>query len=131
MSAVLHRIEALPGQGRYAVTFRRPDGAEQAAVAQVGDSGVTVAESSLPSGWTTGSDAAQATFAAVAAVHEARRAAVGDTATLRDVEGGWDVGLGNIVLGKAGIPACTAHGDLIADGDVWTCPECGARAVFS
>ena len=32
MDAVLHRIEALPGAGRYAVTFRCADGSEQTAV---------------------------------------------------------------------------------------------------
>lgn len=133
---MLHRIEALAGEGRYALTFRRPDGSEQAAVAQIDgaddavDAGaVAIAESALPPGWTAGSPAALATVEAVAAVHRARRALAPDAASLRDVDGGWDVGLGNVVL-TDGVPTCTAHGAMTQSDDVWVCAECGARAAY-
>ena len=94
VAAVLHRIEALPGAGRYAVTFRRDDGGEQTAVVDVARSEIRVAEASLPTGWTRDSDAFRATADAVRAVHRARSAGPASS-TLIDVEGGWDVGLGN------------------------------------
>ncbi|GAB2465431.1 hypothetical protein [Jatrophihabitans fulvus] len=125
----LHRIEALPGEGRYAVGFRRADGGEQSAVAQLDASGaVHLAESALPAGLPV--TAVSATVAAVAAFDAARRAATPSGAVLRDVEGGWDVGLGNVVLGASGRPECTAHGELVDEGGVWVCAECGARALL-
>ena len=129
MDALVHRIEALPGDGRFALAFRRADGAEQTAVAQVSGSTVTVAESSLPVGWTLGSDPFDAVARAVLALHESRRP-VGAGVTLRDVDGGWDVGLGNVVPDAQGLPECTAHGTMTAENDVWLCAECGARAAL-
>ena len=126
MDAVLHRIEALPGAGRYAVTFKNGDGTEQTAVMHVADESVEVAEASLPIGWTRDSDEFAGTAAAVRAVDAARRVAP-SASTLSDVDGGWDVMLGNVVL-TAGTPTCTAHGALLGDGAVWTCAECGAQA---
>jgi hypothetical protein len=129
VDAVLHRIEALPGQGRYAVTFVRPDGGEQTATMQVGDGGVEVAEASLPNGWTRGTDAYRASADAVLAFAAARAHAAA-VPTLRDVAGGWDVSLGNVVLGPAGTPVCTAHGEMPQAGDAFTCPECGAQSLL-
>ncbi len=129
MDAVLHRIEALPGAGRYAVTFRNPDGSEQTAVMHVDGDDIDVAEASLPPTWSRASDAFLACAAAVVAVHVARRSVTGGAA-LRDVEGGWDVMLGNVVL-TAASPACTAHGPMTESGGVWTCSECGAQALLS
>jgi hypothetical protein len=130
VGAALHRIEALPGAGRYAVTFRRDDGGEQTAVVDVTGDGVHVAEANLPSEWTLESDAFRAIADAVRAVHQAR-AAVPAATTLTDVAGGWDVGLGNVVLSASGVPACTAHGEMVAAGDVYECTECGARAALA
>ena len=127
--AALFRIEALPGDRRYAVSFERPDGSEQTAVVHLGDEGVAVAEASLPAGWTRDSRAWAATAAAVAAFDEARRHAPAAPA-LRDVEGGWDVSLGNVVMGKSGVPTCTAHGEMTVSGSEFLCPECYARAVL-
>jgi hypothetical protein len=127
VDAVLHRIEALAGTGRYAVTFRRTDGSEQTAVVEADDDDVTVAEASLPAGWTRTSAAWQATAAAVLAVHLARDTGP-QRSVLRDVDGGWDVGLGNVVLGEGGAPTCIAHGEMTAAAGVWICAECGARA---
>jgi hypothetical protein len=129
MGAVLHRIEALPGDGRYAVTFRRADSSEQTAIVDLSDAKVSVAEASLPTGWTTASDLFAATAAAVRTFDEARRTSATAPA-LRDVPGGWDVSLGNVVLGETGQPVCTAHGDLAALGDAYACPECGAQALL-
>lgn len=139
MGAVLHRIEALPGEGRHAVTFRRPDGTEQTAIVHLAadaadadgaDGELDVAEASLPAGWTRSSELFQVTAAAVRAFDRARRTAASAGPALRDVPGGWDVGLGNVVLGDSGVPTCTGHGEMTGDGETYTCPECGAQAVF-
>jgi hypothetical protein len=127
--AALFRIEALPGDRRYAVSFERADGSEQTAVVHIADDGVTVAEASLPAGWTRGSQAWTATAAAVVAFDDARRHAPAAPA-LRDVDGGWDVSLGNVVLGKTGVPTCTAHGEMTKSGDEFLCTECYARAAL-
>jgi hypothetical protein len=131
MDAVVHRLEALPGDGRFAVTFRRPDGSEHTAVAQLHDGVVAIAPASLPSGWEPGGPAFEATAAALRALHQARRLV--PTRSLRDVDGGWDVSLGNVVLGAAGNPECTAHGGMAAAGAAgeFQCPACGARAALT
>lgn len=130
MDTVLHRIEALPGEGRYAVTFRRSDGGEQSAVAQITGTGIEIAESALPAGWHRESDLFRGTSAAVRALDAARHL-VPSSAALCDVDGGWDVGLGNVVLRISGVPECTAHGDLTDQGGVWVCADCGARALLA
>jgi hypothetical protein len=129
MDAALHRIEALPGEGRYAVTFQRGDASEQTAVVHVSEDRVDVAEASLPAGWTTDSSEFAAVHAAVSAFDAARRQA-SRAASLHDVSGGWDVSLGNVVLDVAGVPSCTAHGAMQQDGDTYVCAECGAQAVY-
>jgi hypothetical protein len=127
--AALIRIEALPGDGRYAVSFERPDGTEQTAVMHLSDRGIAVAEASLPAGWTRDSDAFTATAAAIAAFDVARRHAPAAPA-LRDVDGGWDVSLGNVVLDANGRPVCTAHGEMTQTGDEYLCTECYAKATL-
>lgn len=127
--AALTRIEVLPGDGRYAVSFERADGSEQTAVVHLTDDGIAVAEASLPAGWTRDSDAFAATADAVAAFHRARLHAPAAPA-LRDVEGGWDVSLGNVVLGSGGEVVCTAHGAMSNDGGEYLCTECYAKAVL-
>ena len=124
----LHRIEALAGSGRYAVTFQRADNSEHTAVVQIADGLVTAAEASLPAGWTRESAAFSGMAEAVQAMDRART--LGPVAaTLVDVDGGWDVMMGNVVLGDGGVPACTAHGSMDATGDgAFECRECGARA---
>ena len=124
--AALIRIEALPGDGRYSVAFEREDGSEQHAVVQLTEHGVEVAEASLPVGWSRDSDAFLRTAAAVAAFHEARNFAPAGPA-LRDIEGGWDVSLGNVILAD-GVPTCVAHGPMSKSEDHHFCAECDARA---
>jgi hypothetical protein len=127
--AALIRIEALPGDGRYAVTFERADGSDQTAVVHLTDDGLAVAEASLPAGWGRDSDAFAATTGAVLAFDAARRHAPAAPA-LRDVDGGWDVSLGNVILGKSGKPECTAHGPMTETDRSYLCTECYARAVL-
>jgi hypothetical protein len=127
--AALIRIEVLPGDGRYAVSFERPDGSEQTAVMHLTENGISVADASLPAGWTRDSAAFNATAAAVVAFDDARRHAPAAPA-LRDVDGGWDVSLGNVVLGPDGQPTCTAHGEMTRTGDEYLCTECYAKALL-
>jgi hypothetical protein len=124
--AALIRIEALPGDGRYAVAFERADGSEQTAVMHLTEDGLAVADASLPAGWSRDSEAFATTAAAVAAFDEARRHAPTGPA-LRDVEGGWDVSLGNVTL-VDGVPTCAAHGPMNESGGNFLCTECYARA---
>lgn len=153
MDAMLHRIEALPGDGGYLVTFVLVGGTEQTAVVRLrtdgvpgddasraaaatagaevevaGEVEVEVAEASLPPGWTRTSDMFAATAAAVRAVEAARRFRPTAPA-LRDIPGGWDVALGNVVSDRAGA-RCTAHGAMLLVDGVHTCPECDARAII-
>jgi hypothetical protein len=127
--AALIRIEALPGEGRYAVAFERPDGSEQTAVVHLTDEGVAVADASLPAGWTRDSEAFAATERAVVAFDAARRHAP-EAPALRDVPGGWDVSLGNVVLDSDGAPICTAHGSMSKTDADYLCTECYARAIL-
>jgi hypothetical protein len=128
VDAVLHRIEALPADGGYAVTFRNGDGTEQAAVVQLTPDAVRVAEASLPAGWSRESRLFGALVEALAAVDRARRLQP-QAQLLRDVPGGWDVALGNVVLAR-GVPSCTAHGALTESAGMQVCTECGARALL-
>ncbi|HZC70793.1 MAG TPA: hypothetical protein VE442_08870 [Jatrophihabitans sp.] len=130
MTALI-RIEALPGDGRYAVSFERLDGSEQTAVVHLVDSAdIAVADASLPAGWSRDSEAFAATAAAIRAFDAARQHAPAGP-SLRDVDGGWDVSLGNVVLGAAGEPRCSAHGEMTeTDRGDYLCSECYARAVL-
>lgn len=124
----LHRIEALAGAGRYAVTFQRPDTSEQTAVVQVSGDEISAAEASLPAGWTRDSDAFAAMGEVLRSMERARELGT-SVAQLMDVEGGWDVMMGNVILGEGGVPTCTAHGAMTsADDGLFECAECGARA---
>lgn len=126
----LHRIEALAGAGRYAVTFQRPDLSEQTAVVHINGDAVDAAEASLPDGWTRESDAFDGMAEVVRAMERAQ--ALGPAAAaLVDVDGGWDVMMGNVVLGDGGVPECTAHGPMDpGHGGAFECAECGARAAL-
>jgi hypothetical protein len=67
----------------------------------------------------------------VRALHQARQGVGGSGAQLLDLDGGWDVGIGNVVLSGDGVPACVAHGDLAPAGDgVFRCETCGAAARY-
>lgn len=128
---MLHRIEALAGNGRYAVTFQRDDRSEQTAVVQISGAAVTAAEASLPVGWTLESEPFQALADAVLAVDRARGTGP-KTMALSDVDGGWDVMMGNVVLDGDAVPTCTAHGQMTLGADgIYECADCGARAAYA
>jgi hypothetical protein len=68
---------------------------------------------------------------AVRSVDRARHQVNGSNALLRDVDGGWDVGIGNIVLGEGSRPTCVAHGELeLTEPATYECATCGARARY-
>jgi hypothetical protein len=128
VDAELQRIAALPGSGRYELAFRFGDGSFGTAVVEVGATGIRAAPASLPPAWHPGSVALAAVSEAVLALHRARTRATA-LPTLRDVPGGWDVSIGNVVL-TDGVPHCLAHGPMAVAGDVFACEICGARAVL-
>lgn len=130
MDVGLHRIEALPGEGRYSVTFRATGGAEQNAVAQLVGEAVEIAPASLPAGWEPDGEPFELLAEAIRSIDRARHAADAP-AELQDVDGGWDVMIGNVVLEPGNIVTCASHGTMHLIDTVWTCPECGARAVFA
>jgi len=145
---LLHRIEALPEHGCYSVTFLLDGNNERSVVMKVanktGDQPperpggaareVIVPEANMLPGWTVADESFRAVLAAVLAVDDARHQVVGSNSVLRDVAGGWDVSIGNIVLDSWGHPACVAHGELeLAVGAppaTYACPTCGARALY-
>jgi hypothetical protein len=116
----------------YTVTLVVAGNSERAILMQVVGDTVTVPEANLIPGWSATSETFRAVQSAVAAVHRARTAVGGSQPRLMDVAGGWDVGIGNIVLSDAGRPTCVSHGELARiDGNLVECAECGARALFS
>ncbi|MFL6161454.1 MAG: hypothetical protein ACJ74U_04425 [Jatrophihabitantaceae bacterium] len=126
----LTKVEALAEAGCYTLTFALPTGEQRAVVARLRD-GTTVLPVAAIGGWSADSPSYAATLAAVAAVHAARELAGPAGRRLRDVAGGWDVSLGNVVLDAAGRPSCVTHGELAAEPDaVFRCAECGAVAGY-
>jgi hypothetical protein len=131
VNPLLRRIEALADDGAYTVLFGLPDGQERSLVMRAKDGEISVPEANLIPGWPAASDSFQAAVAAVAAMHSARESAGPGRVRLSDVPGGWDVGLGNIVLADSGMPACVGHGELEPrEGALFECVTCGALALF-
>ena len=133
---LLHRIEAMPERGCYSVSFLLDGNHERSVVMKVVGTEAEVAEVAVPEanllpGWSPASASFRAVLAAVAAVDAARTAVDGSGGLLRDVPGGWDVSVGNVVLDEAGRPACVAHGELeLTQPATFVCPTCGAQALF-
>jgi hypothetical protein len=128
---LLTRIEALAERGAYLAVFALPDRQERSVVAKVAGDEVMVPTANLVPGWPTDSASFLAVTNALRSFDQAR-SAVGDAVPqLRDVEGGWDVGLGNVILDGAGVPACVAHGPMELVDGIFQCAECEARALFS
>lgn len=129
---LLRRIEALDEPGCYSVTFTLDTGADRAVVIRMrGDEPVLPSANSF-AGWSPGSRIVTATIAVVRALHQARQISGGSTARLLDVEGGWDVGIGNVVLSADGVPTCVGHGQLAPAGaGVFRCETCGAAARYN
>ena len=112
------------------MTFRAVGGAEHSAVAHLSGSTVEIAPASLPAGWEPGSEAFELLAEAIRSLDYARHAS-DVPAQLQDVDGGWDVMIGNVLLETGNIVTCAAHGTMHLVDGVWTCPECGARAIFA
>jgi hypothetical protein len=128
---LLHRIEALPEQGCYSVGFLVDAVHERSVVMKVVDGDVVVPEANLIPGWSPTSESFRSVLSAVRGVDQARTRVNSISAQLRDVPGGWDVSVGNVVLDDAGEPACVAHGELeLAQAATYACPTCGAQALY-
>jgi hypothetical protein len=132
MEPLLNRIEAMAEAGCYSVAFQLDAGAERSVILRFRDGDLRAPEANMIAGWSTDSASFQAMISAVRAVHEARELVGAQRPQLQDVDGGWDVGLGNVVLSETGDPACVADGDMqqVSPG-LWQCPICGARARYS
>lgn len=131
MDPLLSKIEALTEPGCYSLTFTLDTGEDRAVVVRMrGDEPVLPSANSF-AGWVPGSRIATAAIAVVRALHQARQGSGGSEARLLDIEGGWDVGIGNVVLSAEGAPACVAHGELApAEAGVFRCEACGAAARY-
>ena len=131
MDPLLSKIEALDEPGCYLLAFALDTGEQRELVIRMrGDEPIVPAANSFE-GWTPGSRTVTATIAVVRALHQARQSSGAATGRLVDVEGGWDVGIGNVVLSAGGAPSCVAHGDLAPAGaDVFQCETCGAAARY-
>jgi hypothetical protein len=129
---LLSKIEALSEPGCYSVTFALDTGEDRAVVIRMrGDEPVLPAANSFP-GWVPESRTVTDTVEVVRALHQARQVSGSTTVRLLDIEGGWDVGIGNVVLSDAGAPTCVVHGELAAAGDgVFRCGVCGAAARYA
>jgi hypothetical protein len=127
---LLKRIEASAEQGAYLAVFVLPDLQERSVMAKGSGDDVTIPTANLIAGWSTDSSSFKAVSDALRGFDRAR-IAVGDAVPqLQDVEGGWDVGLGNVVLDAGGVPACVAHGQMTGVAGIYHCTECDARALF-
>jgi hypothetical protein len=131
MDPLLSKIEALSEPGCYSVTFTLATGENRAVVMRMrGDEPVVPVAGSIP-GWSPESATSTATIRAVRALHQARLLAGPTRSRLLDLDGGWDVGIGNVTLSADGLPACVAHGELEpAETGVFRCPICGAAARY-
>ena len=132
MDPLLSRIEALPQDGCYSVRFLMDDGQERSIVMRTDNGSVDVPDANLLDNWSRTSESFRAAMAAVRAVHEARELAGAGRPRLRDIDGGWDVAVGNVAISEAGRPVCVAHSTLEPAGsDSYLCAVCGAAALFS
>jgi hypothetical protein len=126
---LLQKIEALAEPGCYTLTFALPAGQEEAVVLRMRDGVPVLPSVNVFSGWSQ--DSAAAAAAVVQALHKARELAGSPELRLTDLDGGWDVGIGNIILSADGRPSCVAHGELDdRAAPVFRCDTCGAAARF-
>lgn len=125
----LNKIEALAEPGCYSLTFQLDGGDEQAVVARMRGQAATLPANAF-TGWAAGSASFQAVVGVVQGLHAARELAGPSQFHLIDLDGGWDVGLGNVIL-RDGQPACVSHGplELLAPAR-YRCAVCGAKAGY-
>jgi hypothetical protein len=129
---LLSKIEALTEPGCYSLTFTLDTGGSRELVIRMrGDEPIVPAANAFE-GWTPGSRVVTATIAVVRALHQARQGSGSSGGRLVDVDGGWDVGIGNVVLSADGVPTCVGHGELApAEAGVFRCETCGAAARYA
>jgi hypothetical protein len=126
----LNKIEALAEPGCYSLTFQLDGGDERAVVARVRDRQALLPANAF-AGWPSSAPSHQAVVTVVQQLHRARELAGPSRSRLFDLAGGWDVGLGNVVLAD-GVPSCVSHGPLApAEAGVFQCLDCGAAAGLS
>jgi hypothetical protein len=127
---LLFKIEALTEPGCYSLTFALDSGEHRELVIRMrGEEPIVPAANSFE-GWVPGSRMVTATIAVVRALHQARQGSGGAAGRLVDIDGGWDVGIGNVVL-TDGVPACVTHGELAPAGEgLFRCETCGAAARY-
>lgn len=131
MDPLLSKVEALDEPGCYSVTFTLGTGEDRALVIRMRGDEPMVPSANSFAGWAPNSRIATATVAVVRALHQARQGTGGSGGRLVDVDGGWDVSIGNVVLSSDGVPSCVGHGELAPAGDgVYRCESCGAAARY-
>ena len=131
MDPLLRKIEALDEPGCYSVTFTLDTGEDRAVVIRMrGDEPVVPSANSF-TGWAPGSRIVTATVAVVRALHQARQSTGGSGAQLADIDGGWDVSIGNVVLSPDGSTQLRGARRAGPSGDgVYRCETCGAAARY-
>ena len=123
----LNKIEALAEPGCYSLTFQLDGGDERAVVARMRDQQAVLPANAFAD-WPADAPSHQAVVSVVQQLHQARELAGPNRSRLVDLAGGWDVGLGNVVL-RDGVPSCVGHGSLAeTEPGVFRCSECGAAA---
>lgn len=123
----LNKIEALAEPGCYSLTFQLDGGDERAVVARVRDQQAVLPVNAFTN-WPPDAPSYQAVVSVVQQLHQARESVGSSRSRLYDLAGGWDVGLGNVVLAN-GVPSCVGHGPLApAEPGVFQCLDCGATA---
>jgi hypothetical protein len=125
----LNKIEALAEPGCYSLCFQFDGGNERAVVARIRGQ-LAVLPTNAFAGWRPDSPSFQAVVEVVQQLHAARELAGPGQPQLVDIDGGWDVGLGNVVV-RDGQPVCVSHGSLeLLEQAKYRCPVCGAKAGY-
>jgi hypothetical protein len=125
---LLYRIEALPDHGCYLASFVLGSGQQCGLTMRVDGDDVLVQPGGAIHDWPETAESFRAALAAVRAIDYARER-VGTGGGLRDVPGGWDVRVGNVVLSIGGLPSCVAHGDMERTRPAtYRCDICGSIA---
>ncbi len=126
----LSKIDALTEPGCYCLTFAVAGVEQPAVVVRIRHGEPAVPAANAFAGWSPGTEFFTATLDAVRAFHHARQLSEPGQRTLADLDGGWDVGLGNVVL-VAGVPSCVVHGELeMTEPAIFRCAVCGAAASY-
>ena len=130
MEPLLKSVEALADPGCYALVFVLDTGEERSAVLRLRNGEAELPAANVATGWTEDTKSYAAVVSAVQALHEARALISAEPVALHDIDGGWDVGLGNVVL-VDGTPSCVGHGPMAqTDPGIYRCETCGAAAGY-